>query len=312
MPIEQEKTTIRLQLLPCPQGDSGRIQRCLAAAGLTVGDQGADCLLWPEDAYLTSPRTLRTLLESPEGWDAVLPLCRGKQGWPVLLRGHTAEKPFACTDPSQLSACIGQAGLRRGFVQVEDFLCTRRAETPEDLALMEIYSRVPYRGVPDAAACRALLAEQGTLPHIVRHCEKTAQVAVELAQSLRAGGYELDVDLVRAGALLHDVLRLTPPHAMRGALLLAERGWFETAEVVRWHMDLPQGQEAEVNETSVVFLADKLAMEDRRVSLRRRHENSCTKSQDEEMRAYIWRRFQVARITEKAIAKALELDGDTL
>ena len=177
---------------------------------------------------------------------------------------------------------------------------------------MKIYQKTPYAGVPDAEACRALLAEQGTLPHIVCHCEKTAQVAAELARSLSAVGYEMDIPLVQAGALLHDVLRLTPPHAMNGALLLAERGWFETAEIVRWHMDLPVGREAEVNETSVVFFADKLAMEDRRVSLRRRHESSCIKANTEEMRAYIWRRFDVARITEKAIAAALELEQDTL
>ncbi len=314
--MKKQTVPVRLCVLPCPNGRPERRERILntiAAAGFCPEEEAQLCLLWPEGAWLAGEDCLQTLCgHVGEDWDALIPVCRGERGWPVLLRRETAEKLPEDLLPEGVDTVLRELGCRRGFVPVEDWCCTCLARTEEDAAMMEIYGRVPYGGIPDEAACRALLAEAGTLPHIVRHCEKTAEVAVELAKCLSAGGYEMDIDLVRAGALLHDILRLTPPHALTGAKLLAERGYFDTAEVVRRHMDLEPGTEGKVNETSLVFFADKLAMEDRRVSLRRRHENSCMKTDSEEMRAYIWRRFEVARITEKAIAAALELGRDVL
>lgn len=43
--------------------------------------------------------------------------------------------------------------------------------------------------------------------HVLRHCGAVATVAVRIAQEISRQGYDVDIDLVQAGALLHDIGR---------------------------------------------------------------------------------------------------------
>jgi uncharacterized protein len=55
---------------------------------------------------------------------------------------------------------------------------------------------------------------------VIRHCIGVAGLAVETADQLQANGYEIDVELVEAGALLHDLGRSkchSVDHAIIGA-----------------------------------------------------------------------------------------------
>lgn len=298
-------------------GKSGGLRRGPALADFRPGLEAlkgrCDRLyLWPVGFPLGSDATLKVLKDNLDGYEALTPVHRGAQGYPILISGASVGRILEQPDDRELKAALKGAGLVQGFVNAPDFLCTLEAEGPEDCALLRAFAENRDLGIPAGEECRAFLRENGVLPHILRHCEKTAEIAMELARGLIASGYKLDLELVYAGALLHDILRLEENHALKGALSLARRGWFETAWVVYRHMELPEGREDEISEAAVVFMADKLAMEDRRVSLRRRHEDSCVKRDSERMHEVIWRRFAIARITEKAIAKALEMERDTL
>ena len=128
--------------------------------------------------------------------------------------------------------------------------------------------------VPDGDRCRALLAECGTPERAAAHCEAVAELAAELCRGLAADGRPLRADAVWAGAMLHDIARDRPKHALAGARWLLERGYGEMAALVADHMQLPEG-EAAVSEKSVVFLADKLVRGTRRVTLEERFFADC-------------------------------------
>ncbi len=125
--------------------------------------------------------------------------------------------------------------------------------------------------IPDRDTCLALLHEYHTPAHIQRHCIAVAEEALRLGRRLNDAGLALDLDLIEAGALLHDILRLEPDHAAAGAALLLDLGYTRPAEVVAAHMDLHEVLPPAVDETLVVFLADKQVREDYRVTVEERY-----------------------------------------
>lgn len=80
---------------------------------------------------------------------------------------------------------------------------------------------------PSAEECRRIFEEERLDPRVVAHVEAVAVLAERVAEALRAKGHPVDVDLVRAGALLHDIGRSKTHsirHASMGADLLRRRG----------------------------------------------------------------------------------------
>jgi hypothetical protein len=80
----------------------------------------------------------------------------------------------------------------------------------------------------------------------------------------------LNLDLIYAAALVHDMSRGQPRHARRASEMLRELNMPLMAEIVETHMDLTVNEGGPIREAEVVFLADKLICEDRFVGIDRR------------------------------------------
>lgn len=81
--------------------------------------------------------------------------------------------------------------------------------------------------LPTPDECRRILRDEGLEPLVVEHVEAVAQLASRLAQELVARGHRVDVELVGAGALLHDLGRARTQgldHAGVGAAIVRGRG----------------------------------------------------------------------------------------
>ena len=116
--------------------------------------------------------------------------------------------------------------------------------------------------IPDENECEALWDEVALPAHIRRHCEAVMRRACALCEELQ-DRWSFDEDLVSAGAMLHDILRLQPCHARAGAEFLRQRGYDERlARIVEGHMCLTEDMRENLDERAVVFLADKLVSED--------------------------------------------------
>lgn len=61
--------------------------------------------------------------------------------------------------------------------------------------------------MPTVSEALQLLKDANCASHVLRHCRAVATVAVRIAREISVQGYAVDIDLVQAGALLHDLGR---------------------------------------------------------------------------------------------------------
>lgn len=81
--------------------------------------------------------------------------------------------------------------------------------------------------LPSAEEALKLLSESGCTPQVIKHCKMVASIAMEIAEACRKRGLNVDVELVRIGALLHDIGRSethTVNHVIRGAEIARSLG----------------------------------------------------------------------------------------
>ena len=116
----------------------------------------------------------------------------------------------------------------------------------------------------------------GMLDHIVSHSIEVAKVALFLSTELNKKGQRIDLDLVEAASLLHDLtktesFKTKADHAVTGAQLLKRMGFERVGVVVAEHVQLSEGKDLlSISEEEVVNYSDKRVQHDRIVSLRKR------------------------------------------
>ena len=130
--------------------------------------------------------------------------------------------------------------------------------------------------VPDRCECLRLMGRYGMLENIVDHSFAVTKVALFLSEALNRKGQRIDLGVVEAAALLHDLaktecLKTKKDHARQGWQLLKELGYERVAEVVAQHIEVStRGTSPSVSEEEVVNYADKRVQHDRIVSLTER------------------------------------------
>ena len=116
--------------------------------------------------------------------------------------------------------------------------------------------------IPTREECLSLLKSNNTPEHVIRHCLAVSDVAGRIGAALADAGFALDLDLIAAAALLHDIARTEARHAHVGAELLRKRGFARVADIVSRHMDhsFPDTL-AEITELDAVCLGDRVIRE---------------------------------------------------
>jgi len=132
------------------------------------------------------------------------------------------------------------------------------------------------KGVPNRDECLDLMDRYGMLRNIVDHSLAVTRVARFLSKELNKRGQRINLGVVEAAALLHDLaktecLRSKEDHAQQGFRLLRGLGYERVATVVAQHIEVSSGGDAAfVTEEEVVNYADKRVQHDRIVSLEQR------------------------------------------
>ncbi|OAQ20813.1 HD domain-containing protein [Thermosulfurimonas dismutans] len=130
--------------------------------------------------------------------------------------------------------------------------------------------------IPSLEECYRLLEKEGVPFHIRRHAEKVALVAVFLGKELIKRGEKLNLKLLCAGGLLHDLtkhhsLKTGENHAESARNLLLRLGYPEVAKVVEQHIFLKPGPPGTpIREEELVYYADKRVKHEEIVSLKER------------------------------------------
>jgi uncharacterized protein len=94
--------------------------------------------------------------------------------------------------------------------------------------------------LPSREQAIELLRNNKCPPQVIRHCIAVTDLAVETAKHLEEKGITIDVDLVEAGALLHDLGRSknhTVDHAIIGAQMAQNIGLPESViRIIKRHV----------------------------------------------------------------------------
>lgn len=94
--------------------------------------------------------------------------------------------------------------------------------------------------IPSEEEAMGLHEKYGSGVYVVRHCQAVAMAALMLAEEFRHRGHRVDVEVVVAGALLHDIGRSktqTVGHGVEGAEILEKEGVDrKVVEIVQRHV----------------------------------------------------------------------------
>lgn len=127
--------------------------------------------------------------------------------------------------------------------------------------------------VPSENECDALLAKYETPAHIISHSRKVAQVGRLLGVGLQERDYPLNMALLDASCLLHDIGKYpcivegSGYHDVRGEEILEAEGFPAVARIVVQHVVLRGAKDDPIREEHIVFYADKRVVHDNVVSL---------------------------------------------
>ncbi|WP_051920430.1 HD domain-containing protein [Thermodesulfobacterium hydrogeniphilum] len=129
--------------------------------------------------------------------------------------------------------------------------------------------------IPSIEECYKLLKEEKVPEHIIRHSEKVALVSLFIGGCLKEKGEDLNLPLLLAGALLHDIKKYESiltgiNHAEAGYKLLKSLGYKRVAEIVKNHIYLNLDLYSPIKEDEIVFYADKRVKHEQIVSLKER------------------------------------------
>ena len=294
---------------------------------------------FPVDVPLFTPFTLeyeKYRFSQGDG-DVYLPEYEKTPGHPLLIRADVIEKLLQHDGTVGLKGACEQPGIRRIPLDVPDRGCAFDADTQEEFQRLRDWES--ERPVPDKEQCERLLAWFHTPETTVRHSRAVAALAAELTDKILRHESEMRVEAehlpdqkvytdpgslsepdkaqaqkrirnvyqslkldkhkIYAAALLHDIAKAYPEHPETGAQWLRLLGHTGIADIVADHMDLPEEKLGYLNESLIVYLADKQVQGERRVTIEERFAAKREKFKDDpEALAGVERRYQLAKRAE--------------
>ena len=133
--------------------------------------------------------------------------------------------------------------------------------------------------VPSKGECMKLLKKYNVPENIIQHSLFVGRIAVYLAKKLKQSGKNVDINLVEAGALLHDIAKYKSilenneyAHADMAEEILKKEGYPNVGRIAKMHQ-LDRVKELKNWEEKVVYYADKRVLHRKLVSLKERYED---------------------------------------
>lgn len=306
--VAEEARALGLSPVFNPDFESGMFSS--VRAGLSALPQGlAGVFVLPVDIPLIRPATLRQLIERFRECSAevLTPAFCGEPGHPPLISASALPGILAWSGEGGLAGAL--CALRCEHVPVADSQIL--FDVDDDAAFAEAEQRLKRLPEPSPQEALALLELHGIGERGLAHGRGVAEAALAMARGLNARGAGLDLELVEAAALLHDIAKGQPHHEEAGAQLLRDLGYAQTADIVAVHRDIDPAGVERPTERELVYLADKLVRGPQRVSIMRRFQEKLERfATDEAACAAIRRRLTHAldmqRLVERCAGQSLE------
>jgi len=263
-------------------------------------------LLCPVDNPMVSRPTLETLQNTffSTQFGIIYPTYQGLRGHPPLISRRYVNEVLTWTKPGGMRALLEQYEQDAVDVEVVDPGILLDMDTQEDYHKMLKYCREPH--VPSEEECYAIIKRVNTPVKVINHCEQVALLSCAMGRYLMKSGCQLNLDLIRSAALLHDLAKGESHHAQVGADMLGD--YPEVAEIIAEHMDICLNLEQPITEKEIVYLADKLALEDQIISLKARFSGPLEQHKnDEEVLEKIRQRLSHAERIQTRIEQLIKM-----
>ena len=127
--------------------------------------------------------------------------------------------------------------------------------------------------IPSHKECISLLKETETPHNIFLHVRKVQGIALFIADAFQKNGYGVNIELIRAAALLHDikkyheVIKKCTKHEREGGIFLSEKGYPEVAKIVMAHDTSRIFDGFKSWEEEILYYSDKRVIHDKVVSV---------------------------------------------
>jgi len=173
--------------------------------------------------------------------------------------------------------------------------------------------------IPTRSQCLVLMNQAKMPGHIQKHSFVVARIAVYLGGLLNQNSVCLNLELLEAGALLHDIakertLTTGERHEKVGASMLEDWGYTLLSPIVREHVILDRTVlHGPITESLVVNYADKRVKHDQIVSLRDRFFDLIGRyAKTDEHRAWLLGKFDLYVLLESKIFEHLTINPEDL
>ncbi|MDD2319605.1 MAG: NTP transferase domain-containing protein [Geobacteraceae bacterium] len=225
----------------------------------TLDEDVAAFFLLPVDIPLVRHATVKMLLQayrSREG-GVFYPVFYGKRGHPPLVSGRYREEILAWSGDGGLKGVLSRHADEAVDVETGDETILLDMDTPAQ------YERLRGLWLRESCLlpneCEELLVEKFAVARpVLDHCRSVAKLAVLVAAKLNEAGCCIDVGLVEAASLLHDLAKGQPDHAAKGAGIVADMGFVDLARLIAVHMDIRVAEGDLIVPAEILYLADKL------------------------------------------------------
>ena len=174
-----------------------------------------------------------------------------------------------------------------------------------------IYYGLLASDYPSDLEIRQIYKDLDLEENIIKHMINVMNIAKIIAGHMKEKGYKLDLDLLRAAALLHDIKRKEKRHEIKSANYVEKLGYPKTAKLIASHNDYRENVDR-ITESDILYLADKYSLEDNFVSIDERFNRSLAKCKTEEALYFHNKRYEFAKKIEEIIKLKAGLDYKTI
>lgn len=227
-------------------------------------------LLLPVDIPLIRPSSIKTILSAfnKTREHIIIPQFNDEPGHPPVIPAWLRSQILNLEENSNLGTLLLSLKQHIKKQTIHDQGIVMDADTQD--AYEKLKKRHSTIDIPNKKECHSIIhANLQKETNIQSHVKLVADTAITLAMAVQKKidkkkrqnldfNPNLNLDLIYAGALLHDIKRKEENHAAKGAGYLLSLGFPKVADIVAQHMDLTLPLLDSLTETQIVYFADKL------------------------------------------------------
>ena len=264
-----------------------------------------DCGLW-DGMTFSDIREKYADIWNLRGEDLTIPPPEGEAPAPASERMLNAVLHILSISSGDIAIVSHSGAIRALVAQLTGMSFNKMRDVPQDYCSVNVLLfdddtlSVSAAGIDSLSAPSSEMIESlwstSESPESVRtHCVAVRNKALELSNALPAG--MIDTDLLSAACELHDLYRTQKNHASLCAEKMRELGYLRIAEIIEPHHGGLNSEK--IDETALLFLADKYIYETNEVSIDERFEKSHSKLASQEAIEAHKARYNKAKKIEK-------------